>query len=242
MKFFVIFLIASFFNFEVESIKINCVFRDDMFDVYGCFVLNLTISSRDDRTITEISGSHLRGRTNEDVKSFNSGFKNVNFFPLGITKIFPNLESFDFQNSNLLEIRSSDLEQFGGNLKQIWLSGNKIEFLEENLFKFNLNLEVIDLHTNKIAYIDDGTFAGFSKLKALNLNSNPCINRSEGVSDSILIAERECKDKFVKMRVQIVTDMHAENTKMRTEMTQIKSELAHILTILNNLTTNNRKN
>lgn len=91
MKIFVIFLIVAFFKFEAESVKLDCEFKVDYFYGYQCYVKNLEILSPGDRTITKISGAHLKGKSNKDVKYFDCEFINVEYFPLEITKFFSKL-------------------------------------------------------------------------------------------------------------------------------------------------------
>lgn len=86
MKIFVIFL--AFFFFQIESVRIECKFEEDEVFGYKCLVQRMIISSREDREITEISGTHVEGASNEDVLLLHAVRQNVNFFPLQLTNFF----------------------------------------------------------------------------------------------------------------------------------------------------------
>lgn len=218
MKIFLVFLIATFLNFEkVESIQFECEYAVNLLSEYYCEAKELEITSRDDRTITEISGNHEDGKFNEDVKYFSCEEQTVNFFPLQLSIFFPNLERVEIKNSNLLEVQSSDLRQFRGNLDEIWLDNNQLEVLEANLFKFNPNLNEIHLNNNKIKHIEDGAFNGLKKLQSLFLRGNPCVdnfvwgNKTELLS-FIPEVERKCKDS-----TRVATTQSSEEAKLNEE-------------------------
>lgn len=97
----------------------------------------------------------------------------------------------------MLEISGSDLQQFGGKLKNLWLGDNTIQLLRADLFNNNPNMEIINFWNNNLKHIDEGTFGGLSKLRQLELHgNNPCIcekaySRSD-VKALITEAERKC--------------------------------------------------
>lgn len=183
---------------HVESVAVRCNFEEGS-DGYECEVKSLTITSKNDRTITQVFGYHQRGKSHSDIKHFNCDNQAVNFFPYGLTNFFKNLENVKVSTSSRLnEIYSSDLRQFGDKLKTLWLSNNAIEVLEADLFQFNPNLEYLGFHRNKIYYIYDGAFRGLEKLKHLELHGNICINKyATDRSDVIALfseAEMNCKN------------------------------------------------
>lgn len=221
-----IFLIALFAH-KVQSVAFNCAFNQNSPTSYFCFARNLTIISRDDRTVMEISGVHEIGKSNVDVNAISISEKVVNFFPLQLSNFFPNLEIIYFLKNTLSEILSSDLEQFGGKLVRFVFSGNDIEVLQANLFKFNPNIEVIFLDHNNIKHIEDGAFAGMPKLERLYLNNNPCIN--DGTFDKsleVLISEAEfkCKDE---MRTK-VKNLNAKIETLQEKNLQLEGKLKEI--------------
>lgn len=197
MKVLILSLIAlSLLSRNLEGVELFCEFKNSDFG-YMCNVKYLNITSKDDRTITNVTGNHEGGKSNNDIKFFSSQQHNVHFFPFDLAKYFNNLEIVQIKAANSFKIHNSDLQQFGGKLKQLWLEENSIEILQDGLFKFNSNLEGIDLNTNKINKIERGTFSGLEKLTTLYLHGgNPCIDkyafRRNDVINLISDAEYKC--------------------------------------------------
>lgn len=195
MRVFIFLLIALCqLSYYVESITLECKFEESTSFGYTCEVEFITITSKIDRTITEVTGNHENNNKNDDVKYFKAQNQNVEFFPLELTKIFKNLESVEISESNLSEIHSSDLQQFGEKLKELTMGSNKIKIIEADLFKFNENLESIDLAFNQIYFIESQVFNGLDKLTKLYLDENSCI-------DGFVNVEIETKLNFLKNEI-----------------------------------------
>jgi hypothetical protein len=160
-----------------ESIVLDCDYKDYKEYGYGCWIQNSIENLKTDREISEVRGQHLSGKGIDDVKSFISYTKTLNFFPQNLTKFFKNIDTVWIQASKLQEISKKDLKQFGRNLRNLWLDWNEIEVIEGNLFEFNPNLEHISLYKNKMVHIGSGAFDRLEKLRELNLKGNPCTRR-----------------------------------------------------------------
>ena len=121
--------------------------------IYYCLVQNpVSINSREASTITSVSGSHISGKSNDDVFAVDIKRKTVNYFPKGIEKIFKNLQGISISNSGLQEITQSDLSVFP-ELVNLILTQNNIQVLEQGLFDINPKLTYINLNWNKISQI-----------------------------------------------------------------------------------------
>lgn len=151
-------------------------------DSYTCEVSGSFIIQRKDEQIVSVTGDHLPGKRNDDVIAFKADAARIAFFPLGLDKIFKNLQSIVINYSRLREIRQIDLKPFK-QLKYLDLFDNKIEKLEADLFKYNRDLEVIWLSNNNIRVVDWTAFDGLKKLTSLYLGDNVCISKS---AESIL--------------------------------------------------------
>ena len=89
MKFLVVFLAALFApNLLVESIKLNCNFINHDSKIYACYAKNFEIISKYDRVITEVTGDHHSGKTNEDVKFFYSRDNLINYYQCEVVPTF----------------------------------------------------------------------------------------------------------------------------------------------------------
>lgn len=185
-------------NCYVESNAVDCEFGNIGSFGYQCYVKSIKITSKDNRTITNVTGDHQYEKSNNDVMFFNSQNHIMQFFPLELTKFFNNLKSVRIVTANMSEINCSDLKQFGENLTRLFLSSNVIKILEKDLFKFNKNLTSIDFYRNKLTKIHDGVFDGLN-LTSLYLNDNPCINEyADNGTDVVAFSKRayeQCSGK-----------------------------------------------
>jgi hypothetical protein len=135
-------------------------------------------------TITGAQGSHLPGRSNDDVNGLNLRGAQLRKFPKNIEKTFKNLTSIRFDSCILPEIRQSDLKVFPG-LKFLYLYENQLKVLEPGLFKFNPLLQRINLDRNPFKFIDAKVFSDLKNLTSLHLGD------CEGVGDYIGAFDRE---------------------------------------------------
>ncbi|CRK90086.1 CLUMA_CG003804, isoform A, partial [Clunio marinus] len=59
--------------------------------------------------IQSITGTHLEGKSDEDVEAIRFKDTTVNYFPQGLNKIFPNLKTVEIDNCGLKSITQRDL-------------------------------------------------------------------------------------------------------------------------------------
>lgn len=128
--------------------------------------------------ITSLSNNHNAGYNNLDVKYIYIHNQTLSSLPENLSKVFPNLQGIEIQNSNFLTILKSDLENFKGlKLFSSWFSD--IQFLEENLFEFNLELQWIAFRQSNLTSVGGNLIpANFniSKIVRADFRNNPCVN------------------------------------------------------------------
>lgn len=78
MKALIVCLIALCGSYA-ESVAVHCEFIVGYYG-YKCEVKSLRITSKDDRSINEVTGEHLSGKNDSDVKWFESINHKVHFF------------------------------------------------------------------------------------------------------------------------------------------------------------------
>lgn len=199
MKSFSLFLVALLSIFKtINGIVLVCDFKYQRNFDYTCDVKYLRITQKNDRTITEVFGDHLRLKSSDEVTHFNSKSNIIKFFPLNLPTFFKNLASIQIENATLREIEHTDLRQLGGTLKNLWLSETNIEALESGLFNYNPNISKLRFESNKIKHVDDGVISHLENLEELEFLENTCYygsahNRYE-VQMTINEIELKCKD------------------------------------------------
>lgn len=190
MKFLILLAGLSIFCDLGESFVIDCDFLESETFGYYCGVQDTELeTSKYDCKVSKVEGTHLNEKTNDDVIYFYSLAKKFHCFPKRVSKFFKNLESVAIYDANIKAITQEDLKQFGGNLRNLWLTGNQIEVIESDLYEFNPNLEEFDLRGNKISHIESGVFDNLKSFKELFLTGNPC-----QFINSIQETEEKCKD------------------------------------------------
>jgi hypothetical protein len=176
------FLLAILLHVEnsAQGISVECKFQDlnwgDVIGtVYTCWLQPQTISGH--QTITEVTGTHLTGRTNNDVKGINSydGAFKCDRIPKNFNNFFPNIEAIYFVQSGLKMLTKEDLKQFP-KLKILYVHYNDLESLDGDLFEFNTELEEIYFSNNKLKSIGSDLLKPLTKLIWAQFSGNPCTN------------------------------------------------------------------
>jgi len=160
--------------------------------------------------------------TDDNVDTFISENKNIQYFPQGLSKIFKNLKRIAIYINGLKEIIQSDLKGYP-KLEVLVLDNNAIEVLDDGLFQYNPNLKFISMENNFIIQIYPKVFDGLNNLETLDLTSNFCINMkakndSTAVKSIIEEAKVQCSNpEFIDVDMEIrkfeesVQDLDANN-------------------------------
>lgn len=159
------------------GVNLECEFKeisDVTNELYTCKTSDLA-TTEFDNYVTEISGSHADGKTNDDVKQLIILDQKVEFFPGGLRKFFPALEAIKVDNSSLRYIFKADLAGLS-NLKYFTIKHNEIETLGSKLFEGNPKLIEIHLEKNKLSSISEDLLDPFEETpKVVHLFGNKCI-------------------------------------------------------------------
>lgn len=223
---------------QSNSVTVQCEFVTEgdwwvvQLSLY-CDVMNqLKITSADSPAIDKIEGDLPDEKTFDDIQGFSALNVTTRYFPKGLEKFFKNLVMIDINHGRLREIHQSDLAPFP-KLKCLDLYENDIEVLEEDLFKFNGDLRMIWLSGNKIFHISSTAFASVTKVTYISFVSNPCISRfvkdNSTVANEIIasafencVDEKELEKKFPSLmktiesieRELIILDEKIENKSL----------------------------
>lgn len=119
---------------------------------YGCYITFATITEIGYRTIQSFTGMHLRGKTDKDVLEVWFDGTVVEFFPLGLHRIFPSLTLVSLNKCGLKEITRNDLHGLE-NLEELLLNYNDLTTLPNNLLSVMFKLRRIEFYENKLKFV-----------------------------------------------------------------------------------------
>jgi len=136
-----------------------------------------SIETASQKCVQDVSGQHLNGYSNENVKSLGISRARTIYMPRGLENFFKNLISIDIYKVGLSEVHREDLKPYK-NLKFLSFADNKLKHLEEDLFMYNPNLEVILLYRNQISSVGP-VFNNLNKVRSINFDGNECSSGSE---------------------------------------------------------------
>jgi len=197
--------------------------------VYRCEVTtNVSIKSPEDAVIESVSGTHMSGKSNDDVIAFNAESKVVEYLPKGLEKFFKNLKVIRISIGQFKEISQLDLKPFP-NLLYLQLDSNYIEILEDNLFVNHPNMQVVWFQSNKMLHIGKNVFNKMNKITWLGFGSNPCIDTyaNDDSSKAIAIIESlktKCFDSNFANFSQNLAKLENESKTLTFEIFEIWSE------------------
>lgn len=179
------------------SLDINCDFYDDEWailgNVYTCSVKNL-ITTNPNENVTNIIGTHDKGKTNEHVKKLNIQKQTCEFIPRGFEKFFPNLEGLRVAQSELTSLSQSDLSVFP-KLRNCDMFNNFLSLLEENLFAKNPHLEYLYFGDNRIRGVGYNILKPLSKLKKAIFQGNFCVNKNADSMSEVGALQKKLNDE-----------------------------------------------
>ena len=167
---------------------LSCSYRNDANKGYTC---GLTIQNPNGfNNFTEIGGTHLAGKTNEDVQ-----------YVLGVygsnTTNIPSIICEKFQNATGIELRIIGIDNIDENslknckqLTYLELYGNKISKIDEKSFIENLELQTLYLNGNQLTILPENVFANQHKLITLWLDINKITDLPENIFISLRNLDR----------------------------------------------------
>ncbi|KAG5682606.1 hypothetical protein PVAND_011949 [Polypedilum vanderplanki] len=232
MNLFSCFIFCYVFILKVKAETIECNYGmgewtgiDKSF--YTCRVENPSIFSSGFRIIIDKeTGQHLSEHSFNEVEGiFIYTAPSLNFFPLNINRVFPNLIAISITYSKLSQLTNEDLKPFP-KLKFLNLYINEIEFLPENLFNNNPELEVISISHNKIQHIDKEAFSGLKLLRWLDLEDNICESLTKAETrEEVLNLVQQIEDGECQSEKYTTINKSPIIAKQKKEIEDLKNQL-----------------
>jgi len=161
---------------------LSCVYRIDGYG-YTCF---LTIQNPNGlNNFTRINGTHLTGKSNNDVRHIYDGYgSNTTNIPSIIC------ETFQFATTIVLQsigIQIVDEYSFKNCKNALFLSlvSNKITKVDEKSFSENLELQGLYLYNNELTTLPENVFTNQQKLDILRIDLNKITDLPENIFHSL---------------------------------------------------------
>lgn len=132
----------------------------------------------------DITGNHLSGKSNADVKGFWMSRSQFNRFLLGIDKFFTNLHGFGWIYGKLETISSNDLKAFP-DLEMVSFGYNQLTSLDGNLFEHTPNITWAEFHGNQLENVGFGLFDKLNNFTTAYFKPNSCINVNANTPSAI---------------------------------------------------------
>lgn len=211
---------------QSNSIILDCTFSNfqnawlTIGTVYQC---KATIISRDDEYLSEVTNvtqNHMEGKTNDDVEFLWIIEPNLEVFPKGIEKFFPNLKGLNPADHKLKAFKKDDLKVFP---KLLWISfySNEITRLDDDLFSATPKLQYINLKYNRIKNIGVNTFKSLKNLQYLYLEGeHNCFKENAETRDEVenLVSKlpEYCLDRFEMLEKNMETELNTLKNQIAT--------------------------
>lgn len=166
------------FKNEVNGTAVQCKYYTSRWEligeVYYCYLWKKNFPGHD--TITEISGEHESGKSNDDVNALYIRSGRCDRVPKNFQNFYENIEGISLDTVKLKVLLKEDLEVFP-KLRILEVISNELETLDGDIFKGNPNLERIDFSENKLKIIDKELLVPVTKVTYVDFSKNVCINK-----------------------------------------------------------------
>lgn len=153
----------------IYALKIDCQYLD--FQIYSC-VGTIVLGETVDDIVTELSGEHVSGKSDNDVKLLQLRNQNLTFFPRNMENLFPNLVSINLASNLITNISNRDIKPHK-HLHKIDLGSNQITVIESNFFD-GLNLRSVIFDRNNIKHVGHNIQLPTDAM--LFFSNNPCVD------------------------------------------------------------------
>ncbi|KAG5668281.1 hypothetical protein PVAND_016228 [Polypedilum vanderplanki] len=158
----------------------------EFINLYECQTEQIPISSGN--IVTKVIGTHLNDKSNEDVQAIWINGKSVlNFFPRGLTNIFPNIKAMTFVGTAIETLYGDELDEFP-NLQYINFRYSNLTRISSRLFQKTPKINYIYFDYNTIQNVGYDLFSSLDLKSFLRIAfvENRCINQL-GYSESAII-------------------------------------------------------
>lgn len=162
---------------SVEAVQFNCKFgRFTPIVVGSRYACDATVIHSGSPALESVSGRHLTGRSNDDVKLLIIREQYLTSVPERIPTFFKNLDALQIGSTPLASISAKDLQPFP-RLVYLEMWANNLTSIDGDLLRYNLHLQVVSFLLNRIKHIGHGLVTNLNSLTYLDFLGNICINQ-----------------------------------------------------------------
>lgn len=192
--------------------------------VYSCEVADLETSEHENY-VTAIEGTHLDDLSNENVTHFTINEQKIEFFPGGLDKFFPNLETITITRSSVKYIFKVDLIGLT-KLRFLALGDNQIELLGPGLFEGNTLLEEVHFENNQINKISEDLLDPLETFpKVIHFYNNTCIKEDLKTPDAMGFKDF-VKKNCTLSKIDLIEDANRQIRKLLTTIEGLETSAA----------------
>ena len=196
-----------------SALEFKCDFNEWTGWDYGCLVVKGTIRSRENSTITVISGAHKENKTDKDVVWISIESRLMNYFPRNLGKFFTNLTTIYLAKSKLKEIQTNDFVSLN-KLKNLFLDYNEIAKVDVNSFRalptlHSLSFDFNKCHSNSAYYNRTAVLSLIGEIKAKCYDEDeyaaPAAEEAINVEQEVKLQEHDedIEENLTEMRAKI---------------------------------------
>ncbi|KAG5679121.1 hypothetical protein PVAND_008713 [Polypedilum vanderplanki] len=201
MKFSILFAIFLIFQgIEISnSFTINCNYRTNSLpiigSVYECYTTNIPTSSG--ITVTNVNGTHLSGKNNNDVISvWISGNWTLPFVPRNFNIFFPNVKAIRISSTTIETLFGDEFDEFP-QLEVLELYQSNLTTISSKLFEKTPKMVYVYFGENMIERVGHDLFTplNVTQLQRVYFYNNRCIHRSVTNTTAIISLINELREK-----------------------------------------------
>lgn len=157
---------------STHHITLECdyaVMRHYWGEMYTCVVRNLDVPHSFDY-ILNVTGDHMSGKSERDVRAVFVLGQRTPFIPYNITSPFGGVTALRVEGSGLRFINRTMV--YEGNLQYLHLENNLIEEVPKFSLRNQTELLWISFRNNRIRYLESGLLHGMTKLWRFSASNN----------------------------------------------------------------------
>ena len=236
----------------VRAVTFNCEFRFveslNLFSTYSCddpIVSNVNESEN----LTAVSGTHMSGKTNNDVKGlFINHVPHLTFIPRGIENFFPNLQALGSFNTSISTLNGDELEPFTNLYWFRFVNIHGFERVPGNLFSSNPSMRHVDFSNNNIKHVGENFLNNNTNMIRLEFDNNYCVNQSAkytSIPPLIDHLRTNCTDIEVTTEEpscgdfnEIICELQEQNLILMAKNEEMKEEIQVLNTKVDEMSTN----